>query len=106
MNPRRLTVEELLLCKAVSSEEFPGRGWVGLIMPDGEHQRVVAVHTRIDLYRKVRRLMNELGEDFVRREVSDRRLPKGHDLMFVAHNQAVDDVHAAKIMDENLARRR
>jgi hypothetical protein len=102
---RPLNHEELLILKAVSTEEFPERGWVGLVVPCANgRQRVIGVYTRAALYHRVNRIFDQLGAEHVR-EQAKRKLPKRFDLHFVSAAHAGDEIDAARIMSDAVTRR-
>jgi hypothetical protein len=105
MPVRPLNHEELLILKAVSTEEFPESGWVGLVVPCSvNQQRVIGVYTRADLYARVNRLFDQLGAEHVR-EQAKRKLPRRFDLHFVAARDAGDKIDAGRIMNDAITRR-
>jgi hypothetical protein len=93
---------ELILCKTVTTESFPDRGWIGLVVP-GEHGKELAgLYTRSELYREVKAIMSKYGEETVRLTVSKFSVPEGYQLMFAPSRDAFDGTHARSLIEKHM----
>jgi len=94
---------DLVLCKAVSTEVFPERGWIGIVFAtkDGP-RRLEALYTRPELYRKVGEIMLQNGDNAVREAVQKFKVPETYQLMFASAKDAYDGSHAKKLIESHL----
>jgi hypothetical protein len=93
---------ELILCKTVTTESFPDRGWIGLVIPGENGKELAGLYTRSELYREVKKIMDKYGEDKVRMTVSKFKVPEGYQLMFAPSRDAYDGTHARKLIEKHL----
>lgn len=98
-----MNTTEMILCKAVATEVFPDRGWIGVVGPDATgQQRLLTLYTRPELYREVSKIMLQNGEDNVRQAVHRFRVPDQYQLMFASVKDALDGTHARKLIESHL----
>lgn len=98
-----MNITDLILCKAVATEVFPDRGWIGVVAPDEKGaKRLVALYTRPELYRVVGQIMQREGENVVREAVNRFRVPKEYQLMFAPAKDAYDGTHARRLIETHL----
>lgn len=93
---------ELVICKAVVTESFPERGWIGVVAPDERGKHLHAIYTRGELYQEVKRIMEKYGEDFVRPIIQKFKVPEGYAYMFASSKDAVDENHAKKLIEQHI----
>ncbi len=93
---------DLVLCKAVATEIFPDRGWIGVVAQKGEKSHLEALYTRPELYRRVGRIMAENGEGAVREAVKRFQVPADYQLMFASAKDAHDGNHARRLIESHL----
>ncbi len=97
-----MNITELILCKTVTTESFPDRGWIGLIVPGEQGKSLAGIYTRAELYREVKKIMDQYGESEVRMTVSKFKVPDGYSLMFASSRDAYDGTHARRLIENHL----
>lgn len=99
-----ITNADLLICKAITTESFPDRGWVGIVVPDPANNGVILVDVmnRAQMYSHIKGLMKKHGESVVLCAASAFRVPPGHQLIFTKYGEAFDINEARKIIERHL----
>lgn len=96
---------DLVLCKVVTTEAFPERGWIGIVAAkrDGT-KHLVALHTRPELYRRVGMIIKNSGDEAgIREQIHRFKVPPEYKLMFAPAKDAYDGVHARRLIESHLS---
>jgi hypothetical protein len=99
-----MNIIDLILCKVVTTEAFPERGWIGVVATAKKGTKhLVALHTRPELYRRVGMIIKNSGdEDGIRQLVHQFKVPPEYQLMFAPAKDAFDGNHARKLIESHL----
>lgn len=98
-----LSEVELMVCKLVTTESHPGKGWIGITTLDpAGHTQFHGVFTRNDLIAEVNRLIAHHGDTVVRTEIDLRKVSRGSKSIFVPYRDAYDARHAESIIRQHV----
>lgn len=95
---------ELILCKIIATETFPDRGWIGIVGPCLNNSRLIALHTRPEIYQQVGQIMAREGEEKARKVVAASKIPDGYQIMFASAKDAMDGSHAKRLIETQIGK--